>query len=216
MEKEIILKRSLIGGFDRTQVIDCISSLQEKAANAESEAEALKALQDTIAGLERILSEKDSEIESLSASVAEAQEASRVSKASAQLMRESVDYADTYVESAKILARDISDKTNSKVEEAKEKIDSILLDITRLSEEILVLYKSLTDLKSEYDSFGDVCPPDSSDNYLAEDDETFVEEEAQAYSPSAERDNNSSPPKGDEDVLELLRRTKEKYQSMAQ
>ena len=93
MEKEIILKRSLIGGFDRTQVIDCISSLQEKAANAESEAEALKALQDTIAGLERILSEKDSEIESLSASVAEAQEASRVSRASAQLMRESVDYA---------------------------------------------------------------------------------------------------------------------------
>ena len=78
------------------------------------------------------------------------------------------------------------------------------------------MYKSLTDLKSEYDSFGDVCPPDSSDNYLAEDDETFVEEEAQAYSPSAERDNNSSPPKGDEDVLELLRRTKEKYQSMAQ
>ena len=216
MEKEIILKRSLIGGFDRAQVIDCISSLQEKAANAESEAEALKALQETIAELERILGEKDSEIESLSASVAEAQEASRVSRASAQLMRESVDYADTYVESAKILARDISDKTNARVEDAREKIDSILLDITRLSEEILVLYKSLTDLKSEYDSFGDVYPPDSSENYLAEDEETFVEEEAQAYSPSAEQDSKSSPPKGDEDVLELLRRKKEKYQSMAQ
>lgn len=216
MEKEIILKRSLIGGFDRAQVIDCISSLQEKAANAESEAEALKALQETIADLERILGEKDSEIQSLSASVAEAQEASRVSRASAQLVKESVDYADSYVESARILAQDISDKTNARVDDARKKIDSILLDITRLSEEILVLYKSLTDLKSEYDSFGDVCPPDSSDNYLAEDEETFVEEEAQACPPSAEQESSPTPPKGEEDVLELLRRKKEKYQSMAQ
>ena len=127
MAEEIILKKAVVGGFDRVQVMNCIASLQEEAQNAKSDAEELKTLQATLQELEKTLEEKDAEIENLSADIAETESRLRVSKTSAQLMKESVDYADRYVESAKILAQDITEKTSLKVKEAKEKIDSILL-----------------------------------------------------------------------------------------
>lgn len=215
MEKEIILKKAVVGGFDRVQVMNCIASLQEKANNAKNEAEELNSLKATLAELEQIISEKDAEIESLSASVAEAESKALVSKTSAQLMKESVDYADHYVRSAKILAQDITEKTSERVRDANEKIDSILLDITRLSNDILALYTNLADLKSEYDSFGDIYTSASSENYLAEDEGTVVKDGNQVCSPSAAQKKESSAPlKDEDDALELIRKTKKKYQRM--
>lgn len=214
MEKEFIFKKAMVGGFDRMQVMNCIASLQEQAKNAETEAEELETLRSTLSELEKVLNDKDTEIENLSASVAEAENKFRVSRTSAQLMKESVDYADRYVESAKILAQDITEKTSLKVSEAKEKIDSILTDITKLSGDILNLYADLGTLKSEYDSFGDVYPVAPSENYLAEDEETNVEDKAQVCSPSAVQTEPSAPLKDEESSLELIRKAKEKYQHM--
>ncbi len=217
MEKEILLKRAVVGGFDRKQVVDCIAQLQEKANEAKLELEELKSLQDTVASLERIVADKDAEIGRLSADIADAEESRRVSKASAQLMRESVEYADRYVESAKVVASDISQKTNLRVADAKEQINSILLDITRISNDILALYTSLTELKAEYDLFGDANHPALPENYLAEGEETDVEveSEAEADSPGAAQTKVSAPHQGADSAKEIILKAKEKYKQMS-
>lgn len=214
MEKEIILKRAVVGGFDREQVMNCIASLQEKAKNAKDESEKLSTLQSTLAELEKTLEDKNTEIESLSASVAEMEDKVRVSKTSAQLMKESVDYADRYVESAKILAQDITEKTSCRVKEAKDKIDSILSEITGLSDGIRNLYTDLADLRTEYDSFREIYSPASSENYLAEDEGNDVGNESPVCSPSAVQTEPSAPLKDEKDSMEIIRKAKEKYLNM--
>lgn len=200
MEKEVILKKAIVGGFDRVQVMNCIASLQEEAQNAKSDAEELKSLQATLQELEKTLEEKNAEIENLSADIAEAESRLRVSKTSAQLMKESVDYADRYVESAKILAQDITEKTSLKVKEAKEKIDSILSEVTGLSDDILKLYGNLAELKSEYDAFDDAYP---------------VNPEVKNDAPVEESEDVTSAKKTDEtEAIRLLRKAKKKYEKM--
>ena len=200
MEKEVILKKAIVGGFDRVQVMNCIASLQEEAKNAKNDAEELKTLQATLQELEKVLEEKDIEIENLSADIAEAENRLRVSKTSAQLMKESVDYADRYVESAKILAQDITEKTSLKVKEAKEKIDSILSEVNGLSDDILKLYGNLAELKSEYDAFDEAYP---------------VNPEVKEDAP-AEKAEKTSPEKntGEAEAIRLIRKAKKKYEKM--
>lgn len=210
MEKEIVLKKAIIGGFDRNEVINCIAQLQAQALDARGESEEIEKLRRTVAELETIVAEKDAEIDRLSA---EAQSSSRISAASARLMRESVDYADHYVESARILAEDISSQTNARIESAKQTVNDLLSDITRISEDVLALYTSLTELKAEYDSFGEDTPA-SSDIYLAEDEETVAEDECQAVPLDAEQDENSAPHQDVEKAMEMIRKAKEKYQKM--
>ncbi len=200
MEKEVILKKAIVGGFDRVQVMNCIASLQEEARNSKNDAEELKTLQATLCELEKVLSEKDAEIENLSANIAEAESRLRVSKTSAQLMKESVNYADRYVESAKILAQDITEKTSLKVREAKDKIDSILSEVTCLSDDILKLYGNLAELKSEYDAFDEAYPAISE---VKEDSSVEETEEAP-----------SSKESGETDAIRLLRQAKEKYEKL--
>ncbi|MBR3836455.1 MAG: hypothetical protein IKJ69_06710 [Clostridia bacterium] len=211
MEKEIVLKKAIIGGFDRNEVINCIAKLQEEALSAKGEAEELRSLQSRITELEALIAERDAEIERLSAQIKEAEGSLRVSKTSAQLMRESVEYADRYVESAKVIADNISEKTNASVDDAKEKVSSLLLDITGISDDVLALYTSLADLKAEYDAF-----MDPSEKYLAEDElETPVEgDESQAGPLDEEQSEPAVPHQGVEDPKELIRKAKERYQKL--
>lgn len=208
MKKEIVLKKAIFGGFDRNEVINCIATLQEEALNNKSDPEELKALQATVDELQAQIAEKDAEIERLSAEIQAAESSMRVSKTSAQLMRESVEYADCYVESARAIADEITEKTGASVDEAKEKVNSLLLDITGISDDVLALYTSLAELKSEYDSF-----MDPSENYLAEDEKTTIVEggESQAGPLDEEQSEPAVPHQGVEEARELIRSVQEKY-----
>ena len=96
------------------------------------------------------------------------------------------------------------------------KINSILLDITGISDDVLALYTSLADLKSEYDSFGEIPTSESSENYLAEDDkETSVEDDEPQAGPLDEEQSEPAVPHQDvEDAKEIIRKAKEKYKKM--
>ena len=200
MEKEVILKKAIVGGFDRVQVMNCIASLQEEVQSSKNDAEELKTLQATLCELEKVLEEKDAEIEILSANITEAESRLRVSKTSAQLMKESVDYADRYVESAKILAQDITEKTSLKVKEAKEKIDSILSEVNGLSDDILKLYGNLSELKSEYEAFDEAYPVNP---------ETRAEAVVEEITEVADEKK-----KVETEAVKLLRKAKKKYEKM--
>ena len=48
MEKEIVLKKAIIGGFDRNEVINCIAQLQAQALDARGESEEIEKLRRTV------------------------------------------------------------------------------------------------------------------------------------------------------------------------
>ena len=72
MDNEVILKKSLFGGFDRKEVIDYINSLQKKARANENSADELEALRKKNEALESELEKSRAEIGELGAQLEEA------------------------------------------------------------------------------------------------------------------------------------------------
>lgn len=167
-------------------------------------------------------------IERLNAAVADAEGNTRLSRASATLMKESVAYADCYIESAKVLARDISDKTYGRVEEARDKIDGIMGSLGDISDSILELYSSMDGLKSEYNRFGDVYPaaeievlyPEGSPLDTAvrsgkkKADDAAADEESASESETDIDIDYSDPFPSEEDMTDFLRRMEQRYREM--
>ena len=227
MENEVILKRAVFGGFDRKQVMEYIAYLHSKSNAVKEDLEELEGLKSTVAELEAEINEKDNMIERLNSAIAEAESTTRLSRASATLMKESVAYADCYIESAKELARDISDKTYGFVEEARDKIDGIMDSLGGISDSILGLYSSMDTLKGEYGRFGEVYPeaelgviyPER--NSFAQDSDAEAEQEE---TPAKEAETKvaaepviateSDPFPSEEDMSDFLRRMEDKYRNM--
>ena len=65
MSEEIILKKVLFGGFDNKEVINCISSLQEKISVGEKRRNEFESITEKITALKKLIEEKDAEIEKL-------------------------------------------------------------------------------------------------------------------------------------------------------
>ena len=218
MENEVILKRAIIGGFDRKQVMEYISYLHSKSNAVKAEQDELAELKSIVAELETEISEKENMIEKLNSAVAEAESNTRLNRASAALMRESAAYADCYIESAKVLARDISDKTATRVENAKDQIDGILDYLGDISDSILGLYSSMDSLKAEYEGFGGVYP-EAEINVIYPDmktaSEDSVSDEAQMQADAQDEVIDESDPfPSDDDMTEFLLRMEDKYRSM--
>lgn len=225
MENEVILKRAIFGGFDRKQVMEYIAYLHSKSNSVKEELDELEKLKSTVAELESEIYEKDNMIDRLNSVIAESESTTRLSRASATLMKESVAYADCYIESAKVLARDISDKTYGFVENAKDKIDGIMDSLGGLSDSILGLYASMDTLKSEYGHFGEIYPeaelnviyPENNLSEIADELTAEVKEgEAEPIEEIAavEAIDNCDPFPSEEDMSDFLRRMEEKYRNM--
>lgn len=222
MENEVILKKAIIGGFDRKQVMEYIAYLHSKSNAVKEELDELEGLKSTVAELEAEITEKDNMIERLNSAIADAESTTRLSRASSVLMKESVAYADCYIESAKVLARDISDKTHGFVDDAKSKIDGIMDSLGGISDSILGLYSTMDTLKSEYGRFGEVYPEaelnfiypqldtESPTAALKEIKSEAEPEELKASEPVL----NDDPFPSEEDMSEFLRRMEDKYRNM--
>ena len=222
MENEVILKKAIIGGFDRKQVMEYIAYLHSKTNAVKEELDELEQLKSTVAELEAEINEKDNMIERLNSAINDAESTTRLSRASSVLMKESVAYADCYIESAKVLARDISDKTHNFVDDARNKIDGIMDSLGGISDSILGLYSSMDTLKSEYGRFGDVYP-EAELNFNYPEFDTApqstvpkrVEREAEPEEVKASEPVISDDPfPSEEDMSEFLRRMEDKYRNM--
>ena len=220
MENEVILRRAVFGGFDRKQVMDYISYLHKKSNSVKADLEELASLRSTVAELEAEIVEKDNMIDKLNIEVQEAENGTRLGRASAALMKESIAYADCYIESAKELAYDISERTNERVEDAKGKIEGIMDYLGDISDFILGLYASMDGLKGEYDSFGGIYPEAELDvvypdfnipvtDVLSE--ETPIEE---ALLSAEEEIDEDDPFPSDADMTDFLRTMEAKYREL--
>jgi len=199
--------------------MEYIAYLHTKQNAAKAEYEELEHLKSTVAELEAEINEKDNMIGRLNTEVEEAENGTRLGRASAVLMKESIAYADCYIESAKVLARDISSKTNERVDDARNKIDGIMDYLGDISDSILGLYSSMDTLKEEYECFGDVYPEAKINVEYPDFDrpvsETFAEEfqieELKAQTEDVEEDD---PFPSDEDMTAFLRSMEAKYREI--
>lgn len=220
MENEVILRRAVFGGFDRKQVMEYISYLHTKSNAVKEDLEELESLRVTVAELEAEIVEKDNMIDKLNIEVQEAENGTRLGRASATLMKESIAYADCYIESAKVLAYDISDRTSERVEDAKGKIEGIMDYLGDISDSILGLYSSMDSLKEEYDCFGDIYPEAELDvvypDFNIPLSDTFSEEnpseEAELVAEEALDEEDPFP--SDADMTDFLRSMEAKYREL--
>lgn len=193
--------------------MEYIAYLHTKSNAVKKELDELEELKSTVAELEAEVDKKNNLIESLSFEVSEAESNTRLSRASAALMKESVAYADCYIETAKVLARDISDRTYEHVEDAKGKIDGIMGTLGELSDSILGLYSSMDELKSEYNEFGGVYS-ETEVTVSAPKLESFMDEpKADKMLELADESQDDSFP-SEEDMTDFLRRMETKYKEM--
>ena len=212
LENEVILKRAIFGGFDRKQVMEDIAYLHGKSNTVKDELAELSDLKSMVAELEAEISEKDNMIDRLHSAVSEAENSTRLNRASATLIKESVAYADCYIASAKVLARDISDKTQFYVDDATEKIDAIMDSIGDISDTILELYTSVDGLKNEYETFTNIYPQAEFDVSPIVSD--FAKATAAETAAPVTEDSSSDPFPSEEDMTEFLRRMEAKYKGM--
>ena len=222
MENDIILKRAFIGGFNRHEVMDCINALQTKVNKTKSELAQLDALRAKVDKLEAEIEQKETEICELSKYVDSVKGSVKIKEVSNSLIHESMVYADRYVESVKIIAQDISEKTSEQVENAKIRIEVLMDWLGGISDSVLDLYASLSDLKQEYDSFkiGYGACADKDKNFAEEKKSDCLEPEKSDpvqvkdgfTDPASQQCAVSSIP--DDDMIDLMRKTEAQYREM--
>lgn len=226
MDNEVILKKSLFGGFDRKEVIDYINSLQKKARANENSADELEALRKKNEALESELEKSRAEIGELGAQLEEARRRSAELDSSDSLIKESMSYADSYIDSARSIARGITEKTARQAEAAEADIDRIMLELGDVSDKVSELYTSLEKLRGEYEALKPSQPEAQEDEEPEKSKKSKPAAKrapakrkskraepaaVEAEEPSGSEDTSSIP---DEDSIAKMLEAEEKYRNM--
>jgi chromosome segregation protein len=151
LENEIIIKKTLFGGFNRREVMEYINNLQIEINKTEEEVADFEDVKLKADSLESEIADKNSEIERLNQIISETERELETKASSDSLIKESMSYADKYIESARALAKSITDKTTERVDAAKTEIEDLMRGLGNISQSVAELYRSLTDLKKEYE-----------------------------------------------------------------
>lgn len=158
MNGEVTFRRAVIGGFNREDVMNYISSVATSNNEQQKLRVSLREAQATIEKLQTELEAKnddlttvvqaDSEKEELRVSLAKSEEAaaalqaevdelklklqkyesktSEMDETAEKLMRDSMTYADRYVESANLMAANVRKETLAKVKDADAKVEIMM------------------------------------------------------------------------------------------
>lgn len=140
MQKEIIFKKNIFGGFNRRQVIDCLSQLKSDCA-ARISPEELRNMQELIDNYQHEINEKDNEITNLKQQLQDLNYSCTASKTLFEAKRT--------VTEAKNRAHKINTKLKNNVEDRSNRIEDIFEKIEKVNSEIDRIKNSLlsADLK---------------------------------------------------------------------
>lgn len=140
MQKEIIFKKNIFGGFNRRQVIDCLSQLKSDCA-ARISPEELRNMQELIDNYQHEINEKDDEITNLKQHLQDLNYSCTASKTLFE--------ANRTVTEAKNRAQEINTELKNTVEDRSNRIEDIFEKIEKVNSEIDRIKNSLlsADLK---------------------------------------------------------------------
>ena len=160
MDGEIYFRKSAFGGFNRDDVMCYISELKLKCEAQKEQCEENAAeLEDEVNKLKAELEEKEQELILLRKTVTRLEkvedpdeqsenpgnaENKKHEKAADKLMRESMAYAERYIESAGLMAMNIKQETSKLVSDADERVGEMLNQADTFK-------NTLTALKSEFE-----------------------------------------------------------------
>ena len=167
MDGEVFFRRSVIGGFNREDVLRYISKVTVDQAAADKTAEQLKKAEEEIAvlkkkaaddaasidALEKKLEAAQADLQAANTRLEEQQSKTSYDSTADKLMRDSMTYADRYVESAELMARSIREELSQKVGAADAKVTEMLYELDTLSTQSSALGDALQTLK---DDLGDI------------------------------------------------------------
>lgn len=167
MDGEIYFRKSAFGGFNRDDVMCYISELKLKCEAQKEQCEENAAeLEDEVNKLKAELEEKEQELILLRKKVTRLEkvedpdehsenpgnaENKKHEKTADKLMRESMAYAERYIESAGLMAMNIKQETSKLVSDADERVGEMLNQADTLSQRADEFKNALTALKSEFE-----------------------------------------------------------------
>lgn len=124
MSNEIILKKTVFGGFERKSVMDYI----ENEMNKVQENDSLKVPRELYEELELTNAKLLEENKELKAKLEQLQmtQKDRLQTVADTIVLDSVEYADRYLEATKQVAQEITDQSRRDVHNAKEEIETLL------------------------------------------------------------------------------------------
>lgn len=174
MDGEVFFRRAAIGGFNRDDVLNYISSVTSDSNELKTARESAKKSADEAAALKAELDLKNSEINSLKEKIKsleselaksddlrrkadELESKNFEAKTTADnLMHESIAYAERYVESASLMARNIRSDTVQKIKDADLKVSEMLKKIDGLADNAEAFENLLLMFKAEFHEITDI------------------------------------------------------------
>lgn len=214
--QEIILKKVLLGGYDCFDVMNHINAWQTKINRTKKDSDNLDELNREIKVLEAQLAAKEDEIAELERAISEHDNGRRNKQPSATFIKQTADYADSYIEAAHSLEKSVKELTAEQIGDAGVKIGTLRKNIERISGMVGELFVLLSDLKTEYtginESYAEIV---SESSKLEHSDEPKIKKTtAKRNTSRANTKSASKSKKTNDDVLKLLNQTEEKYKSI--
>lgn len=165
MSKEFILKKNILGGFDRQQVIDCLSHLQAKSSDQHTRSEIEKTNQLIKEYLKKV-DEKNKKIDELKTKL---KEINHYENSPDNNIFKAIETADKIVACAKEEVTNQIKTANNTASESSEKFAQLLLRIDTLKSEITQIGAKADNISSklsiiETDEAEDI-KKDSADTY---------------------------------------------------
>lgn len=145
MDKDIILKRSVLGGFDKKQVMDYIGSLQAECCNREA-AEEINETKKQIDSLKFILDEKNHAISELQELV----EQINLNKSKDNSPNDFIGAFSQSEEHIKV-AKEAANTINDCILTADSEIDPLLNKLSSISGEVENIEERLTNISEKFD-----------------------------------------------------------------
>lgn len=214
--QEIILKKVLLGGYDCFDVMNHINALQTKINRTKKEFGKLDELNREIEMIEARIAEKDKEIHDLENGVFEYNGETHARPSSEDFIQQTANYADSCIEAARSLEMSVKELTSEQVGEVKVRVDELRENLEKFSDMVGELVVSLSDLKTEYNGINE-----SYAEIVNKSSKLEPTKESKPKKTTTKRTaSKSAPPKAtkskkvDDDVLELLNKTEERYKNL--
>ncbi len=157
MDGEVLFRKSVIGGFNREDVMNYIAQIKVEKDALDSTSKKLEAAQ-------KELEERDAVIEKLTAKISEFETQLSEFRQNAQpvksefditadkLMRDSMVYAQRYVDSAELMAKNIREDIIVKVSDADLKLSGMHESVNDLIEKSKEFDATLKEFKADFEA----------------------------------------------------------------
>lgn len=214
--QEVILKKVMFGGYDSFDVMNHINAMRIKLNRAKKSSSELDELRSEIERLRAQLAAKEAEISELNDIIAEHEERIRRDRPAESFLRQSEEYADSYIKAARSLESSVKEQTSSQIVKAKDQIEALQACLNEALNTLDELFVSISELKAEHRNINKSCREIvKKTSAVAEKSEKPTNVKKAATKKKSEKATAKTIAKSESDeAIELLDKTAAKYKKI--